>query len=133
MGKLTDIHMDEALRDTLNEAGIATTEALLEKAGPKEARKELVKAHGLDEKALISALNRADLARVKGVSLKFSDMLEEAGVDTVPELAQRNAVNLHKKLAEVNEGNKYSGRDARIDEVESWVEQAKELDRAIFY
>ena len=30
------------------------------------------------------------------------DLLEASGVDTVPELAQRNAENLHIKTAEVN-------------------------------
>ncbi|NIW46849.1 MAG: DUF4332 domain-containing protein, partial [Gammaproteobacteria bacterium] len=48
-------------------------------------------------------INHCDLFRIKGVSEEYSDLLEEAGVDTVPELAQRNAENLYKKIVEVNE------------------------------
>ena len=47
--------------------------------------------------------NRADLARVKGIGEEYADLLEVAGVDTVPELAQRNAANLTAKMAECNE------------------------------
>ncbi len=41
--------------------------------------------------------------RVKGIGEEYSDLLEAAGVDTVPELAQRRADNLTQKMAEVNE------------------------------
>jgi len=48
-------------------------------------------------------VNRADLARVKGVGSEYADLLENSGVDTVPELAQRNPSNLYHKMIEVNE------------------------------
>jgi len=41
-------------------------------------------------------VNLADLYRIKGVGEEYSDLLEEAGVDTVVELAQRNPENLHE-------------------------------------
>ena len=44
----------------------------------------------------------ADLFRIKGVGEEYSDLLEEAGVDTVAELATRNADNLHAKILEIN-------------------------------
>ena len=43
------------------------------------------------------------MSRIKGVSTQYADLLECSGVDTVPELAQRNAEKLHKKMAEVND------------------------------
>jgi len=38
-------------------------------------------------------VNHADLCRIDGVGSEYADLLEAAGVDTVPELAQRNAAN----------------------------------------
>ena len=58
-------------------------------------------------------------------------MLQAVGVDTVPELAQRNAENLHKKLAEVNEAKKLVLRVPTQSEVSGWVDQAKKLTRAL--
>ena len=47
--------------------------------------------------------NYADLARIKGVAGEYSQLLEETGVDTIPELATRNAKNLFNKMQEINE------------------------------
>ena len=54
-------------------------------------------------------------------------------MDTVVELAQRNAVNLHAKLLEVNVDKQYTKRDPTQVEVTDWVAQAKELPRIIEY
>lgn len=45
---------------------------------------------------------RADLSRINGVSTQYGDPLECAGVDTIPEMSQRNAKNLHAKMTEIN-------------------------------
>ena len=75
----------------------------------------------------------ADLFRIKGVGEEYADLLEAAGVDTVPELAQRNAENLHKKLAEVNEAKNLVRRVPTQGEVSEWVGQAKQLPRVLTY
>ena len=41
---------------------------------------------------VLELINRADLARVKGIGSIYANMLEVAGVDTVKELAQRKLV-----------------------------------------
>lgn len=56
---------------------------------------------------------------------------EAAGVDSVPELAQRNAENLTKKMAEVNKARNLTRRDPVLKEVEKWVAKAKTLPRAL--
>jgi predicted flap endonuclease-1-like 5' DNA nuclease len=73
----------------------------------------------------------ADLFRITGVGEEYTDLLQAVGVDTVPELAQRNAENLHKKLAEVNEAKKLVLRVPTQSEVSGWVDQAKKLTRAL--
>jgi len=74
-----------------------------------------------------------DLYRIKGVAQEYSDLLEEAGVDTVPELAQRKAANLHAKLVEVNDAKKLVRQLPSEKQVEEWVSQAKKLPRVVQY
>ena len=54
-------------------------------------------------------------------------------MDTGPELAQRNAANLHAKMVEVNDSKKLVRSMPTESAVAGWVDQAKGLDRAIFY
>ena len=78
-------------------------------------------------------VNRADLARVKGIGEEYADLLEVAGVDTVPELGQRNAENLYNKMVEVNAKKKLVHQVPAQSKVEDWVKQAKGLERMVTY
>ena len=117
----------------LREAGIATTEALLKKGATRQGRKELAALTGLSEAQLLEWINHADLFRIKGVGPEYADLLEAAGIDTVPELAQRNPDNLYQKLLEVNAEKKLVRRVPTRNMVQNWVEQAKTLPRVIEY
>jgi predicted flap endonuclease-1-like 5' DNA nuclease len=86
---------------------------------------------GIDERKLLEWVNHADLMRIKGVGSEYSDLLEAAGVDSVPELANRNAENLLAKMAEVNAAKKLVRRDPSLSEVQRWVAEAKTLDRIV--
>ena len=69
-----------------------------------------------------------------GSSEEYADLLELAGVDTVPALARRNAENLHKTLVGVAEANKNVVRRVpAATEVVKWVAAAKELPRVLSY
>jgi predicted RecB family nuclease len=70
---------------------------------------------------------------VNGLGEEYTDLLEVAGVDTVPELAQRNPANLHKTMAEVNEEKNIVRRLPSESQVKGWVDQAKKLPRVIQY
>lgn len=117
----------------LEEVGIATTEDLLEIAGSRKGRKELVEKTGISDKLVLKWVNRADLMRVPGVGEEYSDLLESAGVDTVTELRARNPENLFNKLIEVNEEKNLVRRAPHLSEVESWIKAAKELERRVTY
>ena len=117
----------------LRAAGIATTEALLKKGASRQGRKELAALTGLTEQQLLEWINHADLFRVKGIGPEYADLLEAAGVDTVPELAQRNPDNLYQKLLEVNAEKKLVRRMPTLEMVKDWVAQAKALPRVIEY
>ena len=107
MTKLVKIEgIGETYAAKLEAAGVQSLEALLETGSTKKGRKSLEEASGLSGKLILRWVNMADLFRVKGIGEEYADLLEAAGVDTVPELAQRNAENLHAKMLEVNETKK---------------------------
>jgi len=117
----------------LIEAGIKTTDSLLEAGSTSKERDELAEKTGISPKLILEWVNLADLFRIKGMGEEYSDLLEEAGVDTVVELARRNPENLHAKLLEVNEEKKLVRRPPSLNAVNSWVEQAKKLPRKVEY
>ncbi|HOI00898.1 MAG TPA: DUF4332 domain-containing protein [Bacteroidales bacterium] len=119
--------------EKLRNAGINNTDKLLEAAKTPKQRKALAEASGLQETMVLKFANMADLFRISGVGQEFAQLLEVAGVDTVAELAQRNADNLTAKMEQVNEEKKLTRRTPSLKEVEGWVAQAKELPRVLEY
>jgi len=101
-------------------------------AGPKE-RKALAAECGCDAKDILQLANRADLARIKGVSGVYSDLLEHAGVDTVKELAMRRPDHLHTKLVETNSAAGLTQRPPTAAQVTDWVAEAKQLPKVLTY
>jgi predicted flap endonuclease-1-like 5' DNA nuclease len=114
-------------------AGITTTEALLKAATTPKGREELAAKTGLSEKHILEWANRADLFRIRGVGTQYSDLLEAGGVDTVVELAKRNAENLFKGLKETNDRKALVRRLPTLKQVADWIEQAKKLPRVLTY
>ncbi len=134
MTKLITIEGIGEVYDAKFEAvGIRTVEALLEACATRKGRAELAEKVDISEKLILKWANHADLYRIKGVAEEYSELLEAAGVDTVPELAQRNAANLTKKMEEVNEKKKLVRKLPTEKQVADWIAQAKELPRVLEY
>lgn len=121
------------LGEKFRKVGVNTTDKLLEKGATKKGRKELAEATEIAEAKILKFVNMVDLFRISGVGQEFSELLEAAGVDTVPELAQRRADNLTAKMEEVNAEKKLTRRTPSLAEVEKWVAEAKTLPRVIEY
>lgn len=121
------------LGEKLRAAGINTVDKLLENAATKKQRQSLAEETGISEKQILKFTNMADLFRLNGVGQEYAELLEVAGVDTVPELAQRNSANLTAKMEEVNEAKNLTRKTPSATEVEKWIAQAKELPRVIEY
>jgi predicted flap endonuclease-1-like 5' DNA nuclease len=117
----------------LKEAGIKTTDDLLDAGGTKQGRKELSEKTGISETIILEWVNRADLFRIRGIAEEYSDLLKEVGISTVVELARRNPENLHEAIAGVNEAKKLVRRIPTLDQTRDWVEQAKTMPRRIKY
>lgn len=134
MAKLETIEgIGPVYADQLREAGIGSVEALLEAGATPEGRQQIHESTGIGDEFILDWVNRADLMRVRGVGEEYSDLLERAGVDTVVELAQRNAQNLYQKMGEVNEEEELVRRLPTPALVEDWVKQAKALPRGVSY
>lgn len=134
MSNIVDIEgIGKVYAGKLEAADITTTQALLERGATPKSRQDLAEQTDISGKLILEWVNLADLFRIKGIGEEYSDLLEEAGVDTVPELAQRNPENLHRKMVEVNEEKELVRRVPGLSQVESWVAQAKELPRVITY
>ena len=123
----------EKLGAKLREVGINTTDKLLEGTKTKKQRKELAESTDISEKLILKFANMADLFRIRGIGQEFSELLEVAGVDTVPELAMRRADNLTKKMEEVNAEKNLTRRTPSLKEVEKWIEEAKSMPRVLEY
>lgn len=119
--------------EKLRAAGISSTDKLLAASKTKKQRAEIAANTGISEKLILRFANMADLFRITGVGQEFAELLEAAGVDTVPELAQRRADNLTAKMVEVNEEKNLTRRTPSLAEVEKWVAEAKTLPRVLEY
>lgn len=133
MANIRDI---EGIGDTYavaleQEAGITTVEQLLAAGGAPGGRASIAEKVNVNSAKVLEWVNRADLSRIKGIATQYADLLEFAGVDSVPELAQRVPENLHARLTAINEEKNLTNRPPSLSEITSWVEQAKGLPRAV--
>jgi predicted flap endonuclease-1-like 5' DNA nuclease len=130
---LTVEGIGEKYAEKLKAAGVPTAEALLEQGATPAGRKAVAEKADISPKLVLEWVNHVDLFRIKGVGEEYADLLEESGVDTVVELAQRNPQNLFDKMVEVNEAKSLVRRLPTADQVADWVAQAMELPRAVHY
>ena len=119
--------------EKLQKAGVRSTTTLLRRGAKEKGHKELAVATNIEERKILKWVNQADVFRVRGVGSEYADLLEAAGVDTVPELRQRNAQALHETLIRTNEAKKLVRKMPTADQVAEWIKQAKSLPRLIEY
>lgn len=133
-GKLTSIQGIGAANEAkLKAAGVTTVEELLKQGATPKGREDLAVKSGLSASQILKFVNHADLFRIKGIAGQTAELLEAAGVDSVTELAKRNAANLAVKLKEVNDARKLTGQVPTEKQVAEWIEAAKTLPRQVTY
>ena len=116
----------------LAEAGVATTESLLERGASDAGRSRLAADTGISERLLLEWVNHADLMRIDGVGSEYADLLEAAGVDSCAELARRNAANLAQTFQELDAARPNTiRRMPSEDTVRGWIEQADKLAKVV--
>jgi predicted flap endonuclease-1-like 5' DNA nuclease len=122
-----------AYSEKLAAIGIETIDQYLLSTADKKGRKKLAEDTGISPKLVLEWANRADLMRVPGVGEEYSDLLEQAGVDTVKELKTRIPDHLHAAMVEINEQKNLVRRMPSHIEVTAWVEAAKQLPAILSY
>ena len=134
MAKLTQIEgIGAKFSKLLVSIGIEDQFQLLQTCAERSGRERVAKETGISSKLILKWTNQADLARISGVGEEYAELLERSGVDTVPELAQRNAESLLAMLTEANDRLKLVRQVPGIQQVQSWISQAKNLPRMIYY
>lgn len=143
INNLREINMSKSIKDIegigpkyaelLKQAGISTTEKLLEAGSTRAGRKALAEKTAISEKMILTWVNMSDLFRINGIAGQFAELLEGAGVDTVKELRNRNAENLVTKMAEVNNEKKLCKVSPGLTVVIKWIDQAKNLPPMVSY
>jgi predicted flap endonuclease-1-like 5' DNA nuclease len=134
MAKIIDVEgIGTKYTEKLVKVGISTTDDLLKTGATPKGRKDLAEKTGIGDALILKWVNHVDLYRIKGVGSEYSELLEAAGVDTIPELAQRKAANLMQKIIEVNRVKKLVRKLPAESQVADWIEQAKKLPRVINY
>ena len=117
--------------DKLKAAGIRNVDDLLDKGCDSHGRAEISIVTGISEKLVLRWVNQADLYRIRGIGKEYAELLEAAGVDTIPELAQRIPAHLLEKMQTTNAQRNMVRRLPVLHQVESWVTQAKDLPRRL--
>jgi len=123
----------KAYEKKLNGGGLYSMQDLLDKGATAKGRKAIAEKTGISDALILKWANRADLFRVIGIGDQYADLLEAAGVDTVPELAQRKADTLFQKLVDTNNAKKLVRKLPALSQIKDWVVQAKKLPRLLTY
>ncbi|MBM3271623.1 MAG: DUF4332 domain-containing protein [Candidatus Sericytochromatia bacterium] len=119
----------------LNQVGVRYAADLLEAGRTRNGRANLAASTGISSKLILRWVNHADLIRILGAGPVYARMLEDAGVDTVAELAARNPQNLRESLEAVRTkgGMTMVDRMPSADTVATWIRRARDLGRYVEY
>ena len=116
----------------LRDAGVVTTDDLLDQGGSDSGRDRLAGATGLTAHRILEWVNHVDLMRLDGVGSEYADLLEAAGVDSCAELARRNAKNLAQTFQELDAARpNWIRRIPGEETVAGWIAQASDLDKVV--
>jgi len=134
MKKLTQIEgIGLSYSKKLAQAGIGDQSQLLSTCSKRSRREQLARETGISVKLILKWTNQADLARIKGVGEEYGELLERTGVDSVPELAQRNAESLCEMIAKTNHRLHLVRHEPGLNKVSDWIDQAKHLPKVVFH
>ena len=122
---------DDALK--LHEAGVTKASELLKQGATPAGREALAAESGLSTDTILVAVKKMDLMRIKGVGALYANLLLASGIDTVPELARRNAENLYAAMDKTNAADAIVKEMPGQGDVAGWINQAKELPRVIVF
>ena len=111
----------------LESEGIKNTMQLLEHTQTQKQLTELASKVSTTPEAMKELANRADLMRLHGVGGDFSNLLEEAGVNSCRELQHRIPEKLYKTLGAIHTDKKIGHHAPSLTQATEWIAEAKTL------
>lgn len=117
----------------LANAGVTTTDEILQKCAKAKGRTLMAEATGINRKVILKWTNYADLFRIEGIDSKVCQLLDATGINTLRELRNRVPSHLQPLLEQTNAMKKIVDRVPTLSEVEKLVAQAKTLKTIILY
>jgi chlorosome envelope protein I len=121
--------MDRGLEAKLKAKGVKDTEDLIALVQGSDNLPQLAAELNIDEETLMVLVNRAHLARIRGIGEAYTALLEAAGVKTVSDLAVQSPDDLRTEFEQINESQKLVGRVPALAMVNGWVSKAQKSSR----
>ncbi|HEY9852320.1 MAG TPA: DUF4332 domain-containing protein [Leptolyngbyaceae cyanobacterium] len=112
----------------LQECGITSTKALIEKAKTPAARLALANQLQIHVQHVNKWLALADLARIPSVGCQYCGLLLHAGVGSVTQLVNIPVHRLHQQILKLQVAT-MQRRDLcpSVDQVSQWIQQARSI------
>ena len=116
-------------RSRLKAAELWSCRALLEAGATKKGRRIVAETVGVSESRVLEWVHKADLMRVNGISTRYSQLLEAAGVESMRKLRKSRPAQLHQSLVDEDKKRRKRlvNRLPPAKEVAAWIEQARTL------
>ncbi len=111
---------------TMETAGFLDVESLI--GLDRDGIKKLAEKTKISEKLLDKWAEHADLMRIDGIGPEYSEVINEIGIDSVKELAQRNPNNTLERIAKLDkEKPDVFRKPPTLKMIEDWIEEAKKI------
>lgn len=125
MSKLHGVESELELK--LKTMGIKDSEDLLKRCRTRADVQEFAEEVKVDFETLNRLVHRAHLARIRGVGVTYTMLLEAVGINTLSDLAVKKPDELHMNFEQVNQAQKIVGRVPALAMVSGWVAKAQKL------
>jgi hypothetical protein len=124
--RMNEFHgIDAKTIETLKTAGIEDTDQLMKLWSDKEKRAGLVTSTGISEEDFLRFAAMARLGRVKGMDLKYLDVLVAAGIDGPKRLFSLTPDTLMKQLTDAVAEKKLTGAVPTMADITAWFANPK--------
>jgi nucleotidyltransferase/DNA polymerase involved in DNA repair len=116
----------------LRDAGVKNTADLLEATSNRYRRHKLAEDAGIPYANILKIAQKVALMKVDGIGVRQSNLLQAVGVDSVNELARRDADNLAERVAQANAFKPhFVDGTPSLATVTKWIAQAKKVAQTL--
>ncbi len=107
-------------------AGILDVESLI--GLDRDGIKKLAEKTKISEKLIDKWAEHADLMRIGGIGPEYAEVINEIGIDSVKEFAQRNPNNTLERIMKLDkEKPDMFRRPPTLNMIEGWIDEAKKI------